>query len=176
MKGKELPDEWVVRGNHHDAWVNGASDPLSGMVAELEEARAIGELHKAGWQPKRTLMFCAWDGEEPGLLGSTEWAETNAKAIQEHVVAYLNTDNSGRGYLGVAGSHTLEKFFNQVAPRRHGPRKRHVGGRAAAGGGAGEWQPRGAAGGPRPGRFSHCCSGVPAPTTRRSFSTWACRR
>ena len=115
LKGKELPDEWILRGNHHDAWVNGASDPLSGLVAELEEARAIGELHKAGWQPKRTLMFCAWDGEEPGLLGSTEWAETNAKAIQEHVVAYLNTDNSGRGYLGVAGSHTLEKFFNQVA-------------------------------------------------------------
>ena len=115
LKGRELPDEWVLRGNHHDAWVNGASDPLSGMVAELEEARALGELHKAGWQPKRTLMFCAWDGEEPGLLGSTEWAETNAKAIQAHVVAYLNTDNSGRGYLGVAGSHTLEKFFNQVA-------------------------------------------------------------
>ena len=115
LKGRELPDEWVLRGNHHDAWVNGASDPLSGLVAELEEARAIGELHRAGWQPRRTLIFCAWDGEEPGLLGSTEWAETNAKAIQEHVVAYLNTDNSGRGYLGAAGSHTLEKFFNQVA-------------------------------------------------------------
>ena len=123
LKGKELPDEWVLRGNHHDAWVNGASDPLSGMVAELEEARAIGELHRAGWQPKRTLMFCAWDGEEPGLLGSTEWAETNAKAIQEHVVAYLNTDNSGRGYLGVAGSHTLEKFFNQVARDVKDPEK-----------------------------------------------------
>ena len=123
LKGRELPDEWVLRGNHHDAWVNGASDPLSGMVAELEEARAIGELHKAGWQPKRTLMFCAWDGEEPGLLGSTEWAETNAKAIQEHVVAYLNTDNSGRGYLGVAGSHTLEKFFNQVARDVKDPEK-----------------------------------------------------
>lgn len=114
LKGSTLPDEWIMRGNHHDAWVNGANDPLSGMVAELEEARALGELVKAGWRPKRTIMFCAWDGEEPGLLGSTEWAETNAKAIQQHVVAYLNTDNSDRGFLGVAGSHTLEKFFNQV--------------------------------------------------------------
>ncbi|AMR27860.1 folate hydrolase [Hymenobacter psoromatis] len=115
LRGRELPDEWVLRGNHHDAWVNGANDPLSGLVAELAEARAIGELVKTGWRPRRTLMFCAWDGEEPGLLGSTEWAETNAQAIQQHVVAYLNTDNSDRGFLHVAGSHTLEKFFNQVA-------------------------------------------------------------
>ncbi|WP_210514347.1 transferrin receptor-like dimerization domain-containing protein [Hymenobacter terricola] len=114
LKGSQFPDEWILRGNHHDAWVNGASDPLSGMVAELEEARALGELVKTGWRPKRTLMFCAWDGEEPGLLGSTEWAETNAKQLQEHAVAYLNTDNSDRGFLNVAGSHTLEKFFNQV--------------------------------------------------------------
>ena len=114
LKGSQYPDEWIMRGNHHDAWVNGASDPLSGMVAELEEARALGELVKTGWRPKRTVMFCAWDGEEPGLLGSTEWAETNAAAIQKHVVAYLNTDNSDRGFLDVAGSHTLEKFFNQV--------------------------------------------------------------
>ncbi len=114
LKGSLYPDQWVMRGNHHDAWVNGASDPLSGMVAMLEEARAAGELVKAGWRPKRTLMFCAWDGEEPGLLGSTEWAETNAKLLQKNVVAYLNTDNSERGFLYVAGSHTLEKFFNQV--------------------------------------------------------------
>ena len=114
LKGSLYPDQWVMRGNHHDAWVNGASDPLSGMVALLEEARAAGELVKVGWRPKRTLMFCAWDGEEPGLLGSTEWAETNAKLLQKNVVAYLNTDNSERGFLYVAGSHTLEKFFNQV--------------------------------------------------------------
>ncbi|GAC1367256.1 MAG: transferrin receptor-like dimerization domain-containing protein [Hymenobacter sp.] len=114
LKGSQYPDQWILRGNHHDAWVNGASDPLSGMVAELEEARALSELVKTGWRPKRTLMFCAWDGEEPGLLGSTEWAETNAKAIQQHVVAYLNTDNSDRGFLRAAGSHTLEKFFNEV--------------------------------------------------------------
>jgi N-acetylated-alpha-linked acidic dipeptidase len=115
MKGSLYPDQWVMRGNHHDAWVNGASDPLSGMVALLEEARAASELAKTGWRPKRTLVFCAWDGEEPGLLGSTEWAETNAKLLQKNVVAYLNTDNSERGFLFAAGSHTLEKFFNQVA-------------------------------------------------------------
>ena len=114
LKGRELPDEWVMRGNHHDAWVNGASDPLSGLVAMLEEARATGELAKTGWRPRRTLLFCAWDGEEPGLLGSTEWAETNAAQLQQHVVAYLNTDNSDRGFLHAAGSHTLEKFFNEV--------------------------------------------------------------
>ena len=114
LKGSTLPDEWILRGNHHDAWVNGATDPLSGMVAELEEARTLGELLKTGWRPKRTIMFCAWDGEEPGFLGSTEWAETNAKDIQAHVVAYLNTDNSDRGFLSVEGSHTLEQFFNQV--------------------------------------------------------------
>lgn len=123
LKGSQFPDEWILRGNHHDAWVNGASDPLSGMVAELEEARALGELVKTGWRPKRTIMFCAWDGEEPGLLGSTEWAETNAKDLQKHVVAYLNTDNSDRGFLGVAGSHTLEKFFNQVARDVQDPEK-----------------------------------------------------
>lgn len=114
LKGSQYPDQWILRGNHHDAWVNGASDPLSGMVALLEEARAASELVKAGWRPKRTLMFCAWDGEEAGLLGSTEWAETNALPLQQHVVAYLNTDNSDRGFLHAAGSHTLEKFFNQV--------------------------------------------------------------
>ena len=114
MKGSQYPDQWVMRGNHHDAWVNGASDPLSGMVAELAEAQAVSELYKTGWRPKRTLMYCAWDGEEPGLLGSTEWAETNAKQLQKNVVAYLNTDNSERGFLYAAGSHTLEKFFNQV--------------------------------------------------------------
>ncbi|WP_231590675.1 M28 family metallopeptidase [Hymenobacter terrenus] len=114
LKGSQYPDEWVLRGNHHDAWVNGANDPLSGLVALLEEARAASELYKTGWRPKRTLMFCAWDGEEPGLLGSTEWAETNAAQLQKNVVAYLNTDNSERGFLYAAGSHTLEKFFNQV--------------------------------------------------------------
>ena len=115
IPGSTLPDEWVIRGNHHDAWVNGAEDPTSGMVAVLEEGRALGELLKSGWKPKRTIIYCAWDGEEPGLLGSTEWAEEHADELRAHAVAYINSDSNGRGYLGVEGSHTLEKFSNDVA-------------------------------------------------------------
>ncbi|MFY9822281.1 MAG: M28 family metallopeptidase [Thermoanaerobaculia bacterium] len=114
LPGSELPDEWIVRGNHHDGWVNGASDPISGMVAELDEARAIGELAKTGWKPKRTLVYAAWDGEEPGLLGSTEWAETHAAELRDHAVVYINTDSNSRGYFGAGGSHTLETLVNQV--------------------------------------------------------------
>jgi N-acetylated-alpha-linked acidic dipeptidase len=115
IPGSVYPDEWVIRGNHHDGWVNGAEDPLSGQSAMLEEARAMGELLKAGWKPKRTLIYCAWDGEEPGLLGSTEWVETHAEELAKHAVAYINSDGNGRGYLGLAGSHTLEKFMNDIA-------------------------------------------------------------
>jgi len=115
IPGATFPDEWVLRGNHHDAWVNGAEDPTSGMVAVLEEERALGELLKAGWKPKRTIIYCAWDGEEPGLLGSTEWAETHYDELQVHAVAYINSDSNGRGYLGIEGSHTLEKFGNDIA-------------------------------------------------------------
>jgi N-acetylated-alpha-linked acidic dipeptidase len=115
IPGTTLPDEWVLRGNHHDAWVNGAEDPTSGMVAVLEEARALGELLKAGWKPKRTIIYCAWDGEEPGLLGSTEWAETHYDELRTHAVAYINSDSNGRGYLEIEGSHTLEKFANDIA-------------------------------------------------------------
>ena len=115
MPGSERPDEWIMRGNHHDAWVNGADDPISGLVAEMEEARSIGELAKAGWRPKRTIVYAAWDGEEPGLLGSTEWAETHADELKNKLAVYINTDSNGRGFLGVGGSHTLEKFINEVA-------------------------------------------------------------
>ena len=115
LAGSEEPDEWVIRGNHHDGWVNGAGDPLSGQAAMLEEARAISELVKTGWKPKRTLIFCAWDGEEPGLLGSTEWVEMHAAELQQKVVAYINSDGNGRGFLGVEGSHALEPFMNEVA-------------------------------------------------------------
>src|SRR5882762_486644 len=115
IPGSSSPDEWVIRGNHHDAWVNGAEDPTSGMVAVLEEGRALGELLKAGWKPKRTIILCAWDGEEPGLLGSTEWAEEHYDDLRAHAVAYVNSDSNGRGYFGVEGSHTLEKFSNDVA-------------------------------------------------------------
>jgi N-acetylated-alpha-linked acidic dipeptidase len=109
------PDEWVIRGNHHDAWVNGAEDPISGLVALMAEAKAVGALRKSGWKPRRTLVYAAWDGEEPGLLGSTEWAEAHAAELRKKAVAYVNSDSNGRGFLYMAGSHTLEKFINQVA-------------------------------------------------------------
>jgi len=115
LPGSTYPDEWVIRGNHHDAWVNGAGDPVSGMSAELEEARALGELRRQGWQPKRTIVYAAWDGEEPALLGSTEWVETHAADLEAHAVAYINTDGNGRGFLDMGGSHTLEPFINGVA-------------------------------------------------------------
>jgi N-acetylated-alpha-linked acidic dipeptidase len=115
IPGSVTPDQWVIRGNHHDAWVNGAEDPVSGVVAMIEEARAMGELLKQGWKPKRTIILCAWDGEEPGLLGSTEWAEEHADELRAHAVAYVNSDANGRGYLNIEGSHTLEKFSNEVA-------------------------------------------------------------
>jgi N-acetylated-alpha-linked acidic dipeptidase len=115
LAGSERPDEWVVRGNHHDAWVNGAEDPISGLVALMAEAKAVGALHKAGWAPKRTIVYAAWDGEEPGLLGSTEWAEAHDAELQKKAVAYVNSDSNGRGFLQVSGSHTIEKFINQVA-------------------------------------------------------------
>jgi len=115
IPGAQSPDEWVIRGNHHDAWVNGAQDPTSGQVALLEEARAIGELIKQGWRPKRTLIYCSWDAEEPMLLGSTEWVEEHNKELAHHAVAYINSDGNGRGYLEVEGSHTLEHLVNDVA-------------------------------------------------------------
>ncbi len=115
IPGSQWPDEWVVRGNHHDAWVNGAEDPLSGLVPLLEEARALGLLLKEGWKPKRTIVYCAWDGEEPMLLGSTEWAEAHAEELRQHAVAYVNSDGNGRGYLSMSGSHTLEHLVNEVA-------------------------------------------------------------
>jgi N-acetylated-alpha-linked acidic dipeptidase len=115
IPGSTSPDQWVIRGNHHDAWVNGAEDPISGLVAELEEARALGALVKQGWKPRRTIVYAAWDGEEPGLLGSTEWVETHADELKSKAVAYLNTDSNGRGYLDMEGSHTLERFLNDVA-------------------------------------------------------------
>ena len=115
LAGTTEADQWIIRGNHHDAWVNGAQDPISGLVAELEEARALGSLYKQGWRPKRTIIYAAWDGEEPGLLGSTEWVEAHADELKSHAVAYLNSDTNGRGYLNADGSHSLEKFINGVA-------------------------------------------------------------
>ncbi|HKS22028.1 MAG TPA: transferrin receptor-like dimerization domain-containing protein [Thermoanaerobaculia bacterium] len=115
LEGSERGEQWVMHGNHSDAWVNGASDPISGLVAELEEARAIGELAKTGWKPKRTIIYFAWDGEEEGLLGSTEWAEEHAEELRQHGVVYLNTDSNSRGFFDAGGSHTLERLVTQAA-------------------------------------------------------------
>jgi N-acetylated-alpha-linked acidic dipeptidase len=115
IPGAAAPDEWVIRGNHHDAWVNGAEDPISGLVPLLEEARAYGQLLKQGWKPRRTIVYAAWDGEEPALLGSTEWVEAHADELTTKAVAYLNSDTNNRGYLDVGGSHSLEQFINDVA-------------------------------------------------------------
>jgi N-acetylated-alpha-linked acidic dipeptidase len=123
IPGASEPDEWVIRGNHYDAWVNGAQDPISGMSAEMEEARALGEMFKSGWKPKRTIIYCAWDAEEPGLIGSTEWVETHADELRAHAVTYINTDSNNRGYLNVSGSHSLEPFMNQVARDISDPQK-----------------------------------------------------
>ncbi|HLI30511.1 MAG TPA: transferrin receptor-like dimerization domain-containing protein, partial [Terriglobia bacterium] len=124
IPGVLFPGEWIIRGNHQDAWVNGARDPLSGLTAMLEEARALGELMKEGWRPKRTIIYCAWDGEEEGLLGSTEWVEEHADELTQHAAVYINSDSNGRGYLNVAGSHSLEKLVNQMAQLIPDPEKR----------------------------------------------------
>jgi len=115
IPGTTYPDEWIIRGNHHDAWVNGAEDPVSGAVAEIEEARAFGTLLKQGWHPKRTIVLCFWDGEEPGLLGSTEWAEAHAAELARNAAVYINSDSNGRGEFGAEGSHSLERFIDNVA-------------------------------------------------------------
>ncbi len=115
MKGSIYPDQWVMRGNHHDGWVFGASDPLSGHVAMMAEMKAIGEMVKAGWRPKRTLVYASWDAEEPMLLGSTEWVETHAAELKQKLVIYINSDGNGRGFLGVGGNHDFQHVVNLVA-------------------------------------------------------------
>jgi N-acetylated-alpha-linked acidic dipeptidase len=115
IPGSVAPDEWIIRGNHHDAWVNGAEDPVSGTSSVLEEARAFGLLLKQGWKPRRTIIYAAWDGEEPMLLGSTEWVEAHAEELREHAAVYINTDGNDRGLFEMAGSHSLEQFINGVA-------------------------------------------------------------
>ena len=124
IPGGKYPDQWVIRGNHHDAWVNGADDPLSGTSSELEEARTFGALLGQGWKPERTIVYCFWDGEEPMLLGSTEWGETHAQELRDHAVAYFNTDDNGRGYFRAGGSHSLEDFVNDVTKDIEDPETR----------------------------------------------------
>jgi N-acetylated-alpha-linked acidic dipeptidase len=115
LRGSAQPDQWIVRGNHHDAWVNGATDPVSGMVAMMAEAKAIGTLARQGQAPRRTVVYASWDGEEPGLLGSTEWAEHHADELRAKVAVYINSDSNSRGTLGAGGSHSLERLMSQVA-------------------------------------------------------------
>ena len=115
IPGAQNPDEWIVRGNHRDGWVFGAWDPLSGHVAMMAEAKAIGALLKTGWKPQRTLVYASWDGEEPGLLGSTEWAEEHADELQHKAVLYLNSDTNSRGFLEAGGSHSLQRLLNDVS-------------------------------------------------------------
>ena len=114
MPEASLPDEWVIYGNHHDAWVNGAGDPVSGAIALLETARAFSQLKATGWQPRRTLIFALWDAEEFGLIGSTEWVEQHRDELQRKTVAYINTDMNTGGQLSAGGSPMLEKFFTEV--------------------------------------------------------------
>ena len=114
LEGSQYPDEWIIRGNHHDGWNHGAADPISGLIALLSEAKAMSRLANDGFGPARTVIYAAWDAEEPGLIGSTEWAEHHAAELQEHTVAYLNTDGNGRGFVNIGGSHVLERFFNEV--------------------------------------------------------------
>ena len=114
LEGSDYPDQWVLRGNHHDGWNHGAADPVSGMVALMDEARSVARLAQAGNPPRRTLVYAAWDAEEPGLIGSTEWVEKHLQVLDDRAVAYLNTDGNSRGFASVGGSHTLESFFNEV--------------------------------------------------------------
>lgn len=121
MKGSTFPDQWVLRGNHYDAWVFGASDPMSGQVALLAEARAIGQLSRHGWRPKRTIVYLSWDAEEPTLAGSTEWVEAHAAELQQKAVAYINSDTNGRGFLNASGSPSLQHLVNRAAARVSDP-------------------------------------------------------
>jgi N-acetylated-alpha-linked acidic dipeptidase len=115
IPGSVAPDEWIIRGNHHDAWVNGAEDPVSGTSPLLEEARGLSLLLKQGWKPRRTIIYAAWDGEEPMLLGSTEWVEAHADELRQHAAVYINTDGNDRGLFQMGGCHSLEQFINGVA-------------------------------------------------------------
>lgn len=115
IPGARWPDQWIVHGNHHDAWVNGAEDPISGMVALGETGRALGQLLRTGWRPARTIILAGWDAEEWGLIGSVEWAEKYAAELRQNAVAYLNSDSNNRGWLSAGGSHSLQTFVREVA-------------------------------------------------------------
>ena len=115
LPGKVWPDELIIRGNHRDGWVYGAQDPHSGHSEMLEEARALGKLYRQGWRPKRTILYASWEGEEEGLIGSTEWTEAHRQQLLEHADIYMNTDGLGRGSVTGTGSASLAAFISSIA-------------------------------------------------------------
>ena len=132
IPGTTRPDEWIIFGNHHDAWVSGADDPISGASALMETARGLGELLKTGWRPSRTIILALWDGEEWGLLGSTEWAEKHEAELKQKAVVYINTDGTGKGWLSAGGSHGLQQFLGEVDEGRDGSAHRQADVRGSA--------------------------------------------
>ncbi len=115
VRGRENPDEWVVAGNHRDAWVYGAVDPNSGTAAMLEAVHGLGELLKSGWRPKRTIVLGSWDGEEEGLIGSTEWGEQHESELA-NAASYFNMDVAVSGpKFGAASVPSLKQFLRDVA-------------------------------------------------------------
>ena len=115
VRGSSLPDDWVIVGNHRDAWVYGAVDPNSGTAALLEAVHGVGSLLKSGWRPRRTIRFCSWDAEEEGLIGSTEWVEQHAQPLQ-NAVAYFNVDVAVAGpHFSAAAVPSLKQFIRQIA-------------------------------------------------------------
>jgi N-acetylated-alpha-linked acidic dipeptidase len=116
LRGAERPDEWVILGNHRDAWVFGGVDPSSGSASLMETARAFGELKRSGWKPRRTLVFASWDAEEFTLTGSTEWGELEAERLRAGALAYLNVDSSSSGHnFTAAAVPALADFLRDVA-------------------------------------------------------------
>ena len=176
IPGSTFPDEWIIRGNHHDAWVNGAADPVSGMSVELEEARALGELRKQGWSPKRTIVYAAWDGEEPALLGSTEWVEAHADDLKQHAVVYINTDGNGRGFLERERVAFARALRQRRGARRHRSRDGHQRLEAAAGADHRPRHGRRAQGARASGPTCGSTRSDPDRTTRRSSSMRASPR
>lgn len=114
IKGSVYPDQYIIYGNHHDAWVNGAADPISGAASVLEAARILSKAMQQGWRPKRTIVFALWDGEEYGLVGSTEWVEKNREDLMKNAVAYFNSDTTLRGSMSIQASPSLEKFIEEL--------------------------------------------------------------
>jgi N-acetylated-alpha-linked acidic dipeptidase len=171
IPGTTRPDEWIIFGNHHDAWVSGAADPISGAVSLMETARGLAELLKTGWRPSRTIILALWDGEEWGLLGSTEWAEKHDAELKQKAAVYINTDGTGKGWLNAGGSHGLQQFMGEAAKDVMDPRT----GKPVFEEGAPPRRPRRDRRKPQ-GRGSRSVAAAslhsdPDPTSRRSFNT-----